>query len=58
MVSWGDEGYYTGGDTRSGGTCVDRAVEIANDSGVMLGIVARKPLLRLKGNGQKRIAVR
>ena len=37
---------------------VERAVERANAVGVMLGIVARKPLLKLKGSGQNRIAVR
>lgn len=41
-----------------GGPYVERAVEMANASGDMLGMVARKPLLKLNGNGQNRIAVR
>lgn len=37
---------------------VDNAVEMTNDRGDMLGIVARKPLLKLKGSGQKRMPVK
>lgn len=40
------------------GPYVERAVEMANASGDMLGMVARKPLLKLNGSGQNRIAVR
>lgn len=42
------------------GVCnyLERAVEMVKASGVMLGMVAKKPLLRLKGKGQKRMAVR
>lgn len=37
---------------------LDINVEMANAVGVILGIVAKNPLLKLNGNGQKRIAVR
>lgn len=44
----------------SGGeqTNLDSAVETAKDIGVMLGIVAKKPLLRLNGSGQNRMPVK
>jgi hypothetical protein len=39
-------------------TYLDSAVERAKDMGVILGMVARNPLLRLNGRGQNRMPVR
>lgn len=39
-------------------TYVDSAVDRMKAVGVILGIVARNPLLRLKGRGQNRMPVR
>lgn len=43
---------------RKGFSYVDSAVEITKARGDMLGMVARKPLLKLKGRGQNLMPVK